>query len=164
MNDATTAEASVRIERHFDAPIELIWHMWTDPASFASWYGPTGASLPVANMDLRVGGTRHICMEMNTPSGPMQMWFTGRYTEIEPPHRLAYTESMSDPDGNIISPTAMGMPDGHPDTTRIVVELDHHDGLTRMVVTHHGIPAGSPGEMGWNMAFDKLGAHLAGPT
>jgi uncharacterized protein YndB with AHSA1/START domain len=161
MNDTTTATESVRIERHFDAPIELIWQMWTDPAHFAAWYGPTGATIPVAEMDVRVGGTRRVCMEMNTPKGPMQMWFTGTYTEIDPPHRLVYTESMCDPDGNFIAPADMGMPDGHPDTTHIVVDLNtHNDGRTRMVMTHIGIPAGSPGEMGWAMAFDKLAAHV----
>jgi hypothetical protein len=29
-----------------------------------------------------------------------------------------------------------------------------------MVLTHVGIPAGSPGAVGWNMAFDKLAAIL----
>jgi uncharacterized protein YndB with AHSA1/START domain len=161
VTNTTTAADSVRIERSFDAPIELIWKMWTDPMHFAAWYGPTGATLPVTEMDVVVGGRRLICMEITTPNGPMQMWFTGRYTEIDPPHRLVYTESMCDPDGNILSPTEMGMPDGHPDTTQVIVELDLHAGQTRMVMTHLGIPAGSPGEMGWTMAFDKLGARLA---
>jgi len=30
-----------------------------------------------------------------------------------------------------------------------------------MVMTHAGIPADSPGAMGWNMALDKLESHLA---
>jgi hypothetical protein len=29
-----------------------------------------------------------------------------------------------------------------------------------MVLTHVGIPAGSPGAAGWGMALDKLGEHL----
>jgi uncharacterized protein YndB with AHSA1/START domain len=168
MNETTTGEtatASVRIERSFDAPVELLWEMWTDPTHFAAWYGPAGATVHVADMDLRIGGTRRICMEMLTPNGPMQMWFTGSYTDIDAPHRLAYTESMCDPDGNVISAAAMGLPDGHPDTTHVTVELagDEH-GRTRMVMTHVGIPAGSPGETGWAIAFDKLAAHLAGPS
>jgi uncharacterized protein YndB with AHSA1/START domain len=162
MNDTTTPAEWVRIERNFDAPIELIWQMWTDPAHFASWYGPIGATIPFSEMDVRVGGTRRICMEMTTPNGPMQMWFTGTYTEIDPPHRLVYTESMCDPEGNVISPAAMGMPDGHPDTTHIIVELSTDDeGHTAMVMTHQGIPAGSPGAMGWTMALDKLAASVS---
>ena len=33
----------VQIERIFNAPIELIWAMWTEPEHFANWYGPMGA-------------------------------------------------------------------------------------------------------------------------
>jgi uncharacterized protein YndB with AHSA1/START domain len=33
-------------------------------------------------MDLRVGGARVVCMEMQTPDGPMQMWFAGEFVEI----------------------------------------------------------------------------------
>ena len=66
---------SVVIERHFDAPVELVWKMWTESEHFAAWYGPTGATIPVAKMNVWVGGSRHICMAMETPNGPMQMWF-----------------------------------------------------------------------------------------
>jgi uncharacterized protein YndB with AHSA1/START domain len=159
MSDTSTAADSVIIERVFDAPIELIWAMWTDPEHFSRWYGPPGAALPVAAMDLRVGGTRRICMEMQTADGPMQMWFIGEYREVAAPNRLVYSEAICDPDGNVLPPEQVGLPDGHPATTEVVVELEDADGRTRMVMTHVGIPAGSPGEMGWNMAFDKLAAQ-----
>jgi hypothetical protein len=29
-----------------------------------------------------------------------------------------------------------------------------------MVMTHVGVPADSPGAQGWNMALDKLTAHI----
>ena len=35
-------------------------------------------------------------MEVQTPNGPMQMWFTGEYREVVENQRLVYTESMSD--------------------------------------------------------------------
>ncbi|MEO0344973.1 MAG: SRPBCC domain-containing protein [Pseudomonadota bacterium] len=46
----------VRIERQLDAPIVTIWRMWTDPALFASWYGPNGARVEIRVMDAVVGG------------------------------------------------------------------------------------------------------------
>lgn len=156
MNDTASTTASVRIERVFDAPIELIWTMWTDPEAFAQWYGPPGARISVARMEVRVGGGRHICMAMDTPNGPIEMWFTGEYRHVEAPTRLVYTESMSDPDGNVVPASQMGLPADHPDTTEVTVELDDLGDRTRMVMTHAGIPAGSPGEHGWNAAFDKL--------
>ncbi len=162
----TNADAtqSVVIERELDAPARLVWQMWTDSSHFAAWYGPTGASIPVADMDVRVGGSRHICMEMQTPDGPMQMWFVGEYREIEDGTRLVYTEAMSDADGNVRSPAEMGMPDGHPTVTEITVELEDLGATTRMVMTHAGVPADSPGAMGWQMALDKLVEHLETQT
>ena len=156
-----TATQSVTLERTLDAPIDLVWQMWTDAEHFAAWYGPTGATVPIIEMDVTVGGTRHFCIELQTPDGQSRMWFVGEYRVIDEPTRLVYTESMSDPDGNRVSPEAMGMPGGHPEITEVTVELTEVDGSTRMVMTHAGIPADSPGAMGWNMALDKLEAHLA---
>ena len=151
----------VVIERSFDAPADLIWQMWTDPEHFKAWYGPDRATIPVAKMDVRVGGTRLVCMEMQSPDGPMQMWFAGEYREVVENQRLVYSESMSDENGNVLSPADMGMPEGHPITTEVRVELQYVGGRTKMVMTHSGIPAESPGAAGWTMAFEKLAAYLA---
>ena len=152
---------TVVIERTLDAPIDLIWKMWTEPEHFSAWYGPMGAKIPVATMDVQVGGTRHICMAMETPNGPMQMWFVGEFREVVENERLVYTDSMSDEDGNVLSPAQMGMPEGHPETTEVIVELEAVDGKTKMTMTHVGVPADSPGAGGWGMAFDKLADYAA---
>ena len=160
MSDDNAALDTVVIERSFDAPTDLIWQMWTDPEHFKAWYGPDGASIPVARMDVRVGGSRLVCMEMEAPGGLMQMWFTGEYREVVENERLVYTESMSDENGNVLSPSDMGMPAGHPTTTEVIVELEEVAGRTKMVMTHAAIPADSPGAAGWTMALDKLAAHV----
>src|SRR5438552_18724363 len=160
MTDNTGSRDAVVIERSFDAPVELIWQMWTAPEHFAAWYGPDGATIPVAKMDVRVGGTRLVAMEVQTPGGPMRMWFTGEFREVVENDRLVYTESMSDENGNVVSPSDMGMPEGQPTTTEVRVDLEDVGGRTKMVMTHAGIPADSPGAAGWTMAFDKLAAHV----
>jgi uncharacterized protein YndB with AHSA1/START domain len=154
VTDDGASEDAVVIERSFDAPVDLIWRMWTDPEHFKAWYGPTGATIPVAEMDVRVGGTRLVCMEVETPGGPMQMWFAGEYREVLENDRLVYTEFMSDEHGNQASA------EGHPMTTEVRVELEDVGGRTKMVMTHSGIPAGSPGAAGWTMALDKLAARV----
>jgi uncharacterized protein YndB with AHSA1/START domain len=161
MNTDPDPHDCVMIERSFAAPISLLWKMWTDPEHFKAWYGPHGASIPVARFDLRVGGERFVGMEMTTPNGPMRMWFTGEHVEITEPRRLAYTEAMSDEHGNVQSPTDMGMPEGHPGNTRVRVELGELDGRTQVRLTHEGIPGDSPGAMGWNMALDKLATYVS---
>lgn len=150
----------VVIERVFESPIEAVWQMWTEADLFKQWYGPMGMSVPVAEMDVVVGGRRKVCMSMARPERTMTMWFTGEYKEIKAPTRLVYTESMCDEDGNILSPESMGMPAGHPETTEVIVELSEVGGKTHMKLIHVGVPAGSGGAGGWAQAVDKLAALL----
>jgi uncharacterized protein YndB with AHSA1/START domain len=157
MGDLNSSQ-SVVIERIFDAPVEVIWQMWTVPEHFQSWYGPAGATIPVAKLDVRVGGVRHICMEVETPSGPRQMWFAGEHVDVVENERLVYTEAVSDEHGGVAADDGRG---GH-GVTEVRVELTPLGGRTRMVMTHHGVPAGSPGAAGWNMAFDKLTLAIEG--
>jgi uncharacterized protein YndB with AHSA1/START domain len=96
-NPTISREDAVVIERTFDAGVDLIWQMWTDPEHFKKWYGPKGFTVPVADMDLRVGGRCLICMA--SPDGSMKMWMMGEYTEIIPNERLVYTESPADEHG-----------------------------------------------------------------
>lgn len=151
----------VKIERRFEAAIDVVWAMWTDPEMFRQWYGPRGMSIPVAEMDVSIGGTRKVCMEMTMPDRTMQMWFTGVYKEVSAPNRLVYTESMCDADGVIMSPQSMGMPEGHPDITEVIVVLREDGDGTVMTMVHQGVPTGTAGEGGWNQAFDKLAEKLA---
>jgi uncharacterized protein YndB with AHSA1/START domain len=161
MTDPVTHDDdSMVIERQFDAPVELVWQMWTAPEHFKAWYGPDGATIPVANLDVRVGGRRHVCMEVQTPDGPMQMWFAGEHREVIEHERLVYTESMSDEHGTLPSNDDPGDPRAHPATTEVRVELEDLGGRTKMVLTHVGIPSDSPGAAGWTMALDKLAAHI----
>jgi len=153
------SEGSVVIDRTFDAPVETIWRMWTVPEHFRSWFGPTGATIPVAKMDVRVGGARVHCMEMQTPDGPMQMWFAGEFLEVVENGRLVYTEAVvADEHG---APIPDGDAHGANVVTEVRVELTAVEDGTRVLMTHLGIPSGSPGEAGWNMAFDKLDAVVA---
>jgi uncharacterized protein YndB with AHSA1/START domain len=156
MSDSTITQDAVVIERNFDAAVDLVWQMWTEPEHFKKWYGPKGFTVPVAEMDLRVGGKRLICM--SSPDGSMNMWTAGEYTEIVPNERLVYTESPADENGNLVSPSAMGMPDGYPATTEVTVLLEDLDGRTKMVMTHAGVPAGA-GD-GWEQAFAKMADHI----
>ncbi len=158
MSDSSLSKDALMIERIFEAPIALIWQMWTQPDHFKQWYGPKGFTVPVADMDMRIGGRRLICMA--SPDGSMKMWTTGEYTEIVPNQRLVYTESPADEQGNPVSPSAMGMPDGYPATTEVTVLLEDLGGRTKMVMTHAGMPAHSGATGGWEQAFTKMADYL----
>ena len=120
-----------------------------------------GATIPAADMDVRVGGRRRIAMEMATPNGAMQMYFAGEYREVNPKSRLMYTETMADADGNAMTAEQMGMPAGAPVETSIIVQLEDLGARTKMTLTHVGVPADSPGGQGWAMAIDKMEARVA---
>jgi uncharacterized protein YndB with AHSA1/START domain len=136
---------AVRLTRTLDAPRDDVWRMWTDPAEFAAWYGPDGATVEVTQWDLRPGGRRLVAMGVETPGGPMTMRFTGEFVEVTKPERLVYTETLAD--------------QAHPET-RVEVQFHEDGGRTTVELTHHGIPAGSPGETGWAMALDHLAARF----
>jgi uncharacterized protein YndB with AHSA1/START domain len=102
-------------------------------------------------------------MQITTSDGPMRMWFTGQYREVVKNSRLVYTESISDENGNVVSTADLGVPEGHP-TTEVIVDLEELGGRTKMVLTHIGVRADSPGAAGWTMALDKLAAHVKANT
>ena len=160
MSNSTVSKDAVVIERIFNAPVDLIWQLWTQPAHFQNWYGPQGASVPVAEMDVRVGGKRKVCMEMQRPGGSMKMWTTGEYIEVILNKRLVFSESMSDENGNVMSASDMGMPEGFPMTTEVTVVLEELDGRTKMTMTHAGMPADSGAGGGWEQAFAKMETYI----
>jgi uncharacterized protein YndB with AHSA1/START domain len=48
--------------RVFDAPVEEVWRAWTEPEYVKQWWGPDGFTAPLAEMDVREGGTSLVCM------------------------------------------------------------------------------------------------------
>lgn len=138
-------DAAVRLTRTFEAPREVMWRMWTDPAEFAAWYGPPNATIEVVEWHLNPGGARQLVMEVESQGELMTMRFAGEFLEVTEPERLVYTEALTGRD--------------HP-VTRVEVEFYQDEGRTTVELTHHGIPAGSPGEAGWTMALDKLAARM----
>ena len=160
MSDSAIAKDGIVIERTFNVPVNVIWQMWTQPEHFKNWYGPEGFTVPVAEMDVRVGGKHLFCML--TPDGSRKMWSTGEYTEVVPNKRLVYTDSIADEHGNVVLPSAYGMNDDeHPATTEVIVLLEDLDGRTKMVVTHAGLPANEQGaSAAWEQAFAKMTDYI----
>ncbi len=89
-----SAEASsdreIVLTRVFEAPPELVWKVWTDPAHLANWWGPRGFSTTTQLMELKAGGRWSYVMH-----GPDGRDYQNRinYLEVDPPRRLAYTHS-----------------------------------------------------------------------
>ncbi len=153
-------ENQIEVSRSFHAPLELLWNAWIEPERFMQWYGPKGFTIPVCEIDLSVGG-RHL-WSMQSPDG-RQMFYTGEYKQIVPMERLVFSDGLSDAEGNLLSPTEMGMPEGSPQSMDVTVTFEHSDGATTLTVSHVGFGQGGDyARAGWEQAFDKLAELLAG--
>ncbi|MGH7176882.1 MAG: SRPBCC family protein [Tepidisphaeraceae bacterium] len=76
--------------RGFDAPRALVYDAITKPQLVQRWLlGPPGWSMPVCEIDLRVGG-RFRYLWRNTDGREMGM--SGVYRELAPPDRIIHTE------------------------------------------------------------------------
>ncbi len=77
------------IKRVFNAPRKLVFEAWTKPEHVRRWYGLQSMTMPVCEIDLRVGGRwRYV---ISTSNGE-EYGFSGEYREIVPGERLIYTE------------------------------------------------------------------------
>jgi len=120
---------------NFTAPVERVWRAWTDPELVKQWWGPDGFSCLLAKIDFREGGTSLLAMHAPAELHIPDSYSTWTYTKIIPNHRIEYTHNLSDPDGNKIDPTTMGMPADFPQEQRHVLELeDLGDGQTRLLL------------------------------
>ncbi len=83
------------VTRLFDGPPRLLFKAWTTPDLLKRWWAPqsTGATLTGCAVDARPGGSYRF--EFAQPSGDTVAFF-GRYLEVDPPHRLVWTNEESD--------------------------------------------------------------------
>jgi uncharacterized protein YndB with AHSA1/START domain len=77
--------------REFDAPRKLVYDAHTKPDLVRQWLlGPPGWTMPVCDMDVRVGGTYRWVWRKET--GGSEMGMGGVYREVKAPERLVSTE------------------------------------------------------------------------
>jgi uncharacterized protein YndB with AHSA1/START domain len=84
----TAADRSIIATRVFDAPRDLVFSMWSDPAHISKWWGPIGFTTIVESMDFRPGGEWKFVMR-----GPDGTDYRNHivYREIVKPERIAYS-------------------------------------------------------------------------
>ena len=155
--------------RTFDAPRESVWRAWTDAASLAQWWGPKGSTIRVISLDLRPGGIFHYAMAFR-PGHDMYGRFV--YREIDPPARLVFVNSFSDPAGGITRAPFPQLNNLWPLEVLNVVTFTEEGGRT--TISLHGSPINATEEerkvfaanaasmrQGFGGTFDQLAAFLA---
>ena len=91
------------ITRVFDAPAKLLFEAHTKPEHVQRWFGPRGFTLPLCQIDFRVGGSYRF--GMRSPAGADLRPFGGEYLEIVPNERLVYTNGWDGDEKMIITVT-----------------------------------------------------------
>src|SRR5207237_10503577 len=87
----TRGDREIVITRVFDAPRKLVFDAFTKPELVKQWLlGPDGWSMPVCEIDLKVGGKyRYVWRRDNDGT---EMGMGGVYREIVAPERIVATE------------------------------------------------------------------------
>lgn len=159
---SATAHKEFTLVRTFDAPRELVFQCWTDPAICMQWWGPATFTAPHCSIDFRVGGAWHFCMR--SPDG-QDFWYKGIYQQIVPPERLVSKTFFSDAEGNVVEPSAFGFSPEWPTETLFDVTFEDVGGKTKLTLRQFGITPEVAktvrAEEGWSSSFDKLDAVLA---
>ena len=103
--------------REFDAPLELVFDVWTNPEHVSKWFAPFECVVTECSIDLRVGGSYYIVFV--TDDGT-ECSVRGTFLEVEPPTRTVATWLF----------------EGWPDAEAVeTVELHETDGVTKLTMT-----------------------------
>ena len=147
------AECDVTVTRVFDAPRDLVFRMWTDPAHLMRWWGPRGYTNPVCELDVRVGGS--IFVRMRAPDGRVVL-MNGAFREIVQRERLIFNAVVAMLDGE-------AMFEG-----LVTATFEDADGRTRLTVREQAValvPAAAPVianmETSWTESLRRLATAVA---
>jgi uncharacterized protein YndB with AHSA1/START domain len=146
-------DREIQMTREFNAPRAMVFDACTRPELVQRWLlGPEGWSLPVCEIDLRVGGRLRYVWK-HTSRGT-EMGLTGVFREIVVPERIVHTEKFDQP--------------WYPGEAVITTQLTERGGTTTLTMTllyeskeiRDGVIQ-SPMEEGVGVSYDRLEAVLA---
>jgi uncharacterized protein YndB with AHSA1/START domain len=117
--DTDYENLTITLIAEFDAPIERVWELWSDPRKLERWWGPPTHPATFHTHELTPGG--EATYYMAGPDGAT--WGAWRVSAVDPPTSLQFTNAFADPDGTPIA----DMP-----IFTVTVRLTQHDRGTRM--------------------------------
>jgi uncharacterized protein YndB with AHSA1/START domain len=145
-------EREIVIERGFKAPRQLVFDTYTKPELIRRWMlGPEGWTMPVCEVDLRVGGKYRFVWRNQQG---MEMGMGGEYREIVVPERIVSTEEFDESwyPGEAIGTLTLVERSG---TTHVMQVMQYESSEAREAVLK------SPMEEGLSAGFDRLAELLA---
>ena len=146
-------EEQILITREFDAPRHLVFRAWTTPDLVRRWWSGQRGEMPVAEIDLRVGGMWRYVM---TAEGGFEVAFHGEYREIVPNERIVTTEVFEAMPGDGVA-GHRDVPRGRTGARRSSCSSSAASREIRDVILESGMEAGMQEQM------DKLEELVTGP-
>jgi uncharacterized protein YndB with AHSA1/START domain len=140
------------VTRIVNGPARLVFEAWTRPELFQRWWVPRSMpmSLVSCEIDARIGGRYHLVFDYEGATFD----FYGRYLEVDPPSRLAWTND--EEEGGAITTVTFEEVEGR---TRVVV----HDMYPSKEALDEAVASGSTAGMPEQLAqLDELVAVLGG--
>ncbi len=165
-HDATKKEIFV-INRSFDAPIEKMFDMWSNPKHLSQWLAPSGFTMEFIRADIKEGGSTFYSMS----DGKITMYGRANYLKINKPNLMIYTQQFCDKDEKISRhPMAPTWPETmqstitftaeSADVTRVTVEWEAHGNVTKEELEVF-VKSKAGMTQGWTGSFDKLEEYLS---
>lgn len=139
---------SLTLRRRYEVAAEKVWRAWTEPQALKLWFGPAEiVSVPVAEVDLRVGGRFRVVM---LAADGERHEVSGVYREIVPQRKLVFSWAwVSTPERE----------------SRVTVLIEPAGAGCELVLRHEQLfdeAARTGHEHGWTGSLVKLEAWLAG--
>jgi uncharacterized protein YndB with AHSA1/START domain len=117
------SDREVRVTRTFSAPRKLVWDAHTKPDLVQKWMlGPPGWTMPVCEMDVRVGGSYR--WRWRSQEDGKEFGFFGVFQEVDAPSKLVHSESYD--------PGDVGGPMPSTDPAIITLGLEETGGVTTL--------------------------------
>ncbi len=117
------SDREVSVTRQFNAPRDLVWEAYTTAEIVQRWLlGPPGWTMPVCEMDVRVGGAYRWVWRSDDEGS--EFGFHGAFREVEAPSKIVHTQTHDAGD--------VGAGAGESDEALITVTLSESGGITTL--------------------------------
>ena len=162
MTTTSDTPVGIFIERSFGAPPDKVWRFWTSAASLEAWWGPAGFESRVLALDVRVDGGFDIVMTATAPEQvaylrqhgiPLESHARGTYTEVDPPHGLAWRSVVDFVPG--VAPYEVAS------SVTLRATADGRTAMTFRSDRMHDAMWTRNAEKGWSQQLDRLAGRLA---
>jgi uncharacterized protein YndB with AHSA1/START domain len=116
------SDREVKVTRSFKAPRALVYKAYTEPALVKQWLlGPPGWTMPVCEMDVRVGGNYR--WRWRSDKDGKEFGFAGTFREVQAPAKLVHSEAY---DPGTVSYAYPGEP------ALVTITFEEADGVTTL--------------------------------